>query len=190
MNSGQVQELLEFVAFLKKMFAFGLTSLAAKSINRMIIKPIMKPTIGERKREDAMMNMPFIRMALIPNSISTAPMIPPINACDELDGIPKYHVIMFQRLALIKAAKTTAIVTFTGAATSLPTVLATAKPNIKGPIKFAEAAIINAALGVIPRDEIMVATTLALSWKPFRKSKTNAITTKVISTINEFIELI
>ena len=33
----------------------------------------------------------------------------------------------------------------------------------------------------IAREAIAVATTLALSWKPFKKSKTNAVTTKKIS---------
>jgi len=127
-------------------------------------------------------------MARRPDSINTPPMIPPINAFDELDGMPKYQVIIFQRLALIKAAKTTAIVTFTGEATSLPTVLATAKPNINGPMKFAEAAMINAALGVIAQEEIMVATTFALSWNPFRKSKTKAIAIKALIVIIEFIK--
>jgi hypothetical protein len=33
----------------------------------------------------------------------------------------------------------------------------------------------------MPRDAIAVATTLALSWKPFKKSKDSAINTKIIN---------
>ena len=34
-----------------------------------------------------------------PSATSTAPTIPPMSACDELDGSPKYHVIRFQAIA-------------------------------------------------------------------------------------------
>jgi hypothetical protein len=37
----------------------------------------------------------------------TAPTIPPINACDELDGMPYHHVTRFQKIAPISAPKTT-----------------------------------------------------------------------------------
>lgn len=36
-----------------------------------------------------------------------APAIAPIIACEELLGIPKYHVIKFQAIAAIKAARMT-----------------------------------------------------------------------------------
>jgi len=48
------------LCILKNKLALGLTSLAEKSINRMITKPIMNTMIGERKSEDAMINMPLI----------------------------------------------------------------------------------------------------------------------------------
>jgi hypothetical protein len=53
-------------------------------------------------------------------------------------------------------------------------VVATATPNKKGAQKWAMALIDKALRGVIAPEEIMVATMLALSWKPFRKSKTKA----------------
>ena len=41
----------------------------------------------------------------------TEPTTPPISACDELDGSPKYHVIRFQAIAPTRPAKTTVGVT-------------------------------------------------------------------------------
>jgi hypothetical protein len=55
-------------------------------------------------------------------------------------------------------------------------VVATATPNKKGAQNSAMALIDKALRGVIAPDEIMVATMLELSWKPFRKSKTKATT--------------
>ena len=43
---------------------------------------------------------------LAPSATNTAPTIPPISACDELDGSPKYHVIRFQAIAPTRPANT------------------------------------------------------------------------------------
>ena len=37
----------------------------------------------------------------------TAPTMPPISACDELDGMPYHQVTPFQTIAPISAPKTT-----------------------------------------------------------------------------------
>ena len=87
----------------------------------------------------------------------------PVPKTQELEGIPKAQVMIFQMLALSRAARTTEIVIELGEATSWPMVLATATPKTKGPIKLATLAMIKAAVGVMAREEIMVATTLALS---------------------------
>jgi hypothetical protein len=49
--------------------------------------------------------------ALPPACTSMAPTTPPINACDELDGMPRYQVVMFQAIPPASPAKTTARVT-------------------------------------------------------------------------------
>ncbi len=43
----------------------------------------------------------------VPAFMMVAPTIPPIRACEELEGIPKYHVMMFQHTAPISAPNTT-----------------------------------------------------------------------------------
>ena len=39
------------------------------------------------------------KMASAPSATKTAPTMPPISACDELDGSPKYQVIRFHAIA-------------------------------------------------------------------------------------------
>ena len=58
----------------------------------------------------------------------TAPMMPPIRACEELDGMPKYQVNRFQRLAPSKAATTTVCVTAAGSTMPSAIILATPTP--------------------------------------------------------------
>src|SRR5215218_7860019 len=49
---------------------------------------------------------PSLMIASGPAAASVAPTTPPISACDELDGRPKYQVIRFQAIAPISPAKT------------------------------------------------------------------------------------
>ena len=60
---------------------------------------------------------------------------------------PKYHVIKSQTISPINPAKITYTVENSGCIIPFPTVLATAVPNMKGPIKFATAAIATACMG-------------------------------------------
>ncbi len=48
-----------------------------------------------------------------------------MSACDELDGMPKYHVVKFQITAPIRAASTSVSVTRSVLTMPSPTVLAT-----------------------------------------------------------------
>lgn len=41
----------------------------------------------------------------IPTLAKAAPKSPPINACEELDGRPKYQVKIFQKIAATSAEK-------------------------------------------------------------------------------------
>jgi hypothetical protein len=43
----------------------------------------------------------------VPDLAMTAPTMPPISACDELDGMPYHQVTPFQTIAPIRAPKTT-----------------------------------------------------------------------------------
>ena len=43
--------------------------------------------------------------ASAPSAANAAPTTPPISACDELDGSPKYHVARFQTIAPMRPAK-------------------------------------------------------------------------------------
>src|SRR5690348_10826629 len=59
----------------------------------------------------------------------------------------------------------------------LPMVLATAVPRRNAARKLKDAAQATASRGESTRVETTVAMLLAASWKPFRKSKTNAVRT-------------
>lgn len=89
---------------------------------------------------------------------------------DELTGTLKYHAARFQNVAASGAAIATATVIASAESTSEPTVRATATPITKGPARVPAAASSRAPRALRAREAIMVATTLALSWKPFTKS--------------------
>src|SRR3954451_12479856 len=120
------------------------------------------------------------KIASGPWATSIAPTMPPISACDELDGRPKYQVIRFQAIAPIRPPKTTSSVTSPGSTTSLATVAATLS-EMKAPTKFSSDAYPTASRGAIARVEIDVATTLAVSWKPFVKSNASAVPTTMMT---------
>ena len=99
-------------------------------------------------------------IALKPAPITTEPINPPINACEELLGKPRYQVSRFQRMAAARAATSTFVLMAWESTISAPMVVATATPKMKGPQNSAIAVIPSAILGEMARDEIMVATML------------------------------
>src|SRR5919202_7098222 len=103
--------------------------------------------------------------ALDPCAANAAPTTPPISACEELDGRPKYQVMRFQEIAPMSPANTTVGVIAPELTTSEATVAATAS-EMNAPAKFSAAAYATARRGAIARVEMEVATTLAVSWKP------------------------
>src|SRR3954467_12334849 len=105
---------------------------------------------------------PPATMALGPPPRVAAPTRPPISACDELDGRPKYHVIRFQPIAPIRPANTIVGVIASDLTIPLPTVAATLR-EMNAPAKLSSAAKPTANRGDIARVEIEVATTLAVS---------------------------
>src|SRR6202161_4529201 len=61
-----------------------------------------------------------------PAAASVAPITPPMSACDELDGIPKYQVSRFQVIPPARPAATTCSVTTPVSTRPLAIVAATA----------------------------------------------------------------
>src|SRR5919201_3009279 len=114
--------------------------------------------------------------ASAPAAAKAEPTTPPIRACEELDGSPKYQVIRFQEIAPIRPAKTTVGVIASLETTSWAIVAATAR-EMKAPAKLSAAAYPTAIRGDIALVEIEVATTLAVSWNPFVKSNARAVPT-------------
>ena len=53
-------------------------------------------------------------IALAPLAAKAAPTRPPMSACDELEGSPKYQVARFHAMAPIRPANTTVVVTALG----------------------------------------------------------------------------
>src|ERR1700750_323349 len=119
-----------------------------------------------------------------PSAAPADPTTPPISACEELDGSPKYQVIRFQAIAPISPAKTIVGVITSASTTSLATVVATLI-EMKAPTKLSSAATPIATDGRAAPVEIEVATTLAVSWKPLVKSKASAVATTMTRTRSE-----
>src|SRR3990172_8886927 len=132
------------------------------------------PSNGEKKRAKKPRTKPAGLIASSPSATTAAPTSPPTRAWDEEDGIPTYHVIRFQMIAAAKAALIALTVRTSTLSRSSPIVVATATPNRKGATKCATAARSRASRGRMELDEIVVATTFELSWKPLRKSKIRA----------------
>ena len=68
----------------------------------------------------------------------------------------------------------------------VPTVAATFS-EMNAPTKFSSDANATAGFGAIARVEIEVATTLAVSWKPFVKSNASAAPTTMIRRMSPLI---
>src|ERR1700733_102437 len=106
--------------------------------------------------------MPCPLTAPDPTAARTAPTKPPIRACEELDGRPKYHVIRFHAIAPIRPANTTVVVTAPVATNPFAIVVAPFR-EINAPTKFRTDAIAIARRGPTACVEIDVATTFAVS---------------------------
>ena len=114
----------------------------------------------------------------MPSAASVAPTVPPISACEELEGRPKYQVTRFQAIAPISPANTIVVEDAPASTIPCPTVVATLIET-KAPTKFSTADRATASRGDSARVEIIVATALAVSWKPLVKSKASAVATTI-----------
>lgn len=72
---------------------------------RDIIKAIIIPTKGARKIKLAVLIIIGELTAPKPPAAIAAPAKPPINVCEEEDGIPNHQVIRFQAIAAISPEK-------------------------------------------------------------------------------------
>src|ERR1700754_4506482 len=113
-----------------------------------------------------------------PDAATAEPTTPPISACEELEGRPKYQVARFQAIAPISPAKTIVGVITAASTTSLATVAAT-EIEMKAPAKLSSEASAIATCGRAAPVEIEVATTFAVSWNPLVKSKASAVPTTI-----------
>ena len=124
--------------------------------------------------------MPATSMAADPLATSVAPTTPPIRACDELDGSPRYQVTRFQVIAPISPAKTMLSVIALGSTTPLAIVVATASER-NAPTTLRRAERPTATRGGSARVAIDVAIALAVSWNPLVKSNASAVPTTITS---------
>jgi hypothetical protein len=125
--------------------------------------PNIKPMKGEVNKAISILPKPFHKITFHPASMTTAPIIPPTRACEELLGKPKYQVNISQRMALLSAARITTILILLEATTSLPIVFATVGikvAKINAPENSATAVTPRATRGENAREEIIVETTL------------------------------
>ena len=102
-------------------------------------------------------------MGAEPAFASTAPMMPPMSACDELLGMPKYQVITFQVIAPASAPNTTGTSTTSGCTMPLPMVAATERWNTNTASRLKNAANSTACDGRSTPVETMEAIELAAS---------------------------
>jgi hypothetical protein len=110
-------------------------------------------------------------------------MSPPNNACEELEGSPSSQVSRFQRMAPTSPAKITTGV-IRASATIPPEIVLATSTERKAPARLRTPAIVTAALGRSAPVAMEVAIAFAVSWKPFVKSKTSAVTTTTTTMTN------
>lgn len=110
-----------------------------------------------------------------PADITAAPIRPPKSAWDELEGRPRSQVSRFHRMAPTSAAKITSVRMPSSLMRPPEIVLATSTER-NAPTRFSTADMATAVLGLRAPVEMVVAIALAVSWKPFVKSNTRAVT--------------
>src|SRR5436190_21955001 len=117
---------------------------------------------------------PAPSMADVPSAIKVAPTTPPINACEELDGRPKYQVARFHMIAPIRPANTIVIVIAPESTMPFAIVAATAC-EMKAPTKLRIAAVPTAVRGGSARVDIEVAASSAETVYTMVKYNANAV---------------
>ena len=81
------------------------------------------------------------KIASAPSATNTAPTIPPMSACDELDGRPKYQVIRFHAIAPTRPPNTASRpIEFAWISTTSCATVAATSSEMKAPTKLRTAA--------------------------------------------------
>jgi hypothetical protein len=97
-----------------------------------------------------------------------------MRACDDDEGMPKYHVIRFHVIAPISPPQTTSEFTSEMSISPEPIVFATAVPKTNAATKLKNAAQTTATSGERTRVETTVAIEFAESCIPLMKSNVSA----------------
>src|SRR6202047_1554238 len=139
-----------------------------------------KPSAGDRTIPAPVMPSPFQTIAAKPAFMIPAPAMPPIRACELLEGSPSHHVKRFQQSPPINAPNITAASITSSATIPVPTVSATCSPKKRKATKLKNAAQITAYCGRSTRVEKTVDTELAASCSPLRASNVSAIAMSAI----------
>ncbi len=87
--------------------------------------PKINPIKGDIMMKLDVFMMPFQTRISNPPFTRPAPIKPPIRACEELLGRPKYHVIRFQMMAPLTAEMSKTLSTMDGLTMPVPMVFAT-----------------------------------------------------------------
>ena len=100
--------------------------------------------------------------------------MPPTSACEDELGMPNHQVMRFQVMAPTSAAMMTTSLTILADCTMSPPIVLATPVLIIAPAKFNTADMMIATAGGTARVDTQVAMALAVSWKPFTKSKAKA----------------
>src|SRR3712207_9144713 len=96
--------------------------------------------------------MPEANTASGPCAANAAPATPPISACEDEDGSPKYHVARFHAIAPMRPAKTIGGV-MRSASTMPVAIVAATSSDRNAPTKLSAAARVTAIRGGIRPEE-------------------------------------
>ena len=129
-------------------------------------KPKHKPIVGARTMKISVLYQPPAIITPKPPLTIEAPAYPPMRAWEELEGNPKYQVIMFQTIAPPIPARITVVVTDLISIIPLPMVDATVVPNTRKAAKLKKAAQMTAFRGDKTLVETMVEIEFAASCIP------------------------
>ena len=136
-------------------------------------------------RDKTIFKIPQPLRAATPADTMMAPIMPPIRACDELEGMPTHQVRRFQMIAPTRPAMMIISLTKVGEMTMSPPIVLATPVEIMAPRKLRIAVPTMATPGRMARVDTQVAMALAVSWKPLMKSKTRArMTTMTMSDVS------
>src|ERR1700712_2390726 len=144
-----------------------------------VAAPSTNPSNGEMMMKAPAFQMPAPMRCENPPRPMTAPTMPPMRACELLDGMPNHQVNRFHAMAPTSAPKITCTSTNDTSTMPLPTVEATFRWKIQMATMLKKAANSTAVCGLSTPVDHTVAMELAASWKPFMKSNSTASTTSM-----------